>query len=225
MSSEITILQDEHGLLELAESFDTQLTEGMSAYQITHFVLSDLEFPTPDSKYYQCLREMRTRYESIVSLEQEYLDLQDEIALLGLEIEEQEPISMNGPNSIEAKRADIRMQQAQRKQDHKRNELHTMEKRASEVLRELQVFYDLYTKLKGQRKYDSHEAAEAETWRARFQQRLQMGQFDQLPPIPEARELVEDFQRQRIAAQQQNGNIIPARAAVPQGNSGQHPLQ
>ena len=62
--------------------------QGMTAFQIRNFVLCDLEFPTPDSKYWQAKLELFVRLQNIISMHFDYRKRKTSICLLKAKIEE-----------------------------------------------------------------------------------------------------------------------------------------
>lgn len=214
----ITILTDPDEILALTKDFDTQLIQGMSAYQIRHFVLNDVEFPTADAKYYQCLKEMYTRHEALVEMQFEYEDLEDD-----LDIAEADYASLFAENPQSSKREKATLRKTKRKSTKIQHTMDSLRRNAEDTMRELRVFYDLYLSLKEQTTHETYDAQEAATWKERFKNRLYSGQFDKLPPIPEANQIIQEFQKQQQTRQQLAGgpNGVPG---GPQGAVHGHPL-
>jgi len=52
---------------EILKHFAT-VPQGMTAFQIKNFILSDLDFPTPDSKWWQAKLELWVRMQNIIAM-------------------------------------------------------------------------------------------------------------------------------------------------------------
>jgi len=72
---------------EIYKFFKT-VPQGMSAFQIKNFVLGDLEFPTPDSKYWQAKLELFIRLQNIISLHYDYRKRKASIRISKAKVEE-----------------------------------------------------------------------------------------------------------------------------------------
>jgi len=52
--------------------FFNTVQQGMSKFQIQHFVLGDMEFPTPDSKWWQAKLELWVRLQNVIQMHYDY---------------------------------------------------------------------------------------------------------------------------------------------------------
>lgn len=76
---------------ELCESvykFFRTVPQGMSAFQIRNFALGDLEYPTPDSKYWQAKLFLYVRLQNVISIHYDHRKRKARIRISKAKIEE-----------------------------------------------------------------------------------------------------------------------------------------
>ena len=130
---------------------------GMSGYQIKHGVLSNREFPTPDSKYWQCVRELFARYDGVLSNNYKYLMTKLEIEKLEAE-KETLPKSKIGDIECRMKELDIAF---------KTRQLDGMKLSVEDTIRQMKEFFNLMREYEPDRKFKTKEESEPEYWQAK----------------------------------------------------------
>ena len=109
---------------------------GMSYYQITNFVLSDKEFPTPASKVFQAVREMYVRFENLVNQQFEFQKVEANAEIKQCECDDlmqqayQTPLVMAKAKLARVERDQLVMR------------LEFIKKEAKRQLRELKAFWE-----------------------------------------------------------------------------------
>lgn len=85
---------DRDMLVKASEAFKG-MQLGMSGFQIKHGVLRHDEFPTADSKYWQCVREIHARFGSLVDSQYNYNKVKIEVLKLELELKRTDATEMD----------------------------------------------------------------------------------------------------------------------------------
>ena len=153
--------EHEQMLLSSLEYFK-DIDAGMTHFQITHFVLSDKEFPTPASKYFQARKEMFARYTNLVNQYHECQVLEAEAELFNVE-----QMELEKKDLTTSPRARAEWQLANVKRQQKLMRIQFVKKEAARQLRELQAFWQNHQHY-GQmlRPGVTRELAEPEFWQA-----------------------------------------------------------
>jgi hypothetical protein len=87
MSTENVIVSlDEQLMANIDEALKAEVTSRHSYFQLKYFVIG--KEPTTQAKMWQCLRELKTRRESIVAIEMQIEESKDQLELLDIQIEE-----------------------------------------------------------------------------------------------------------------------------------------
>ena len=157
---------------ELIGSFNVEMLRKMegqfehlmlrhSEFQIENFIIG--QFITPDRKHRQCLQELWTRYQALLSelydIEKLKIELRrialkqkkltDKKGMVSTKLTEEEEIDLDEINLMNT-HTSVRMEMSKRKM--------------SETLREMTKLWELYNQLESQRKHKNYEEAEAEYW-------------------------------------------------------------
>ena len=149
---------EDQAMLRDSLQYFNDIDGGMTHYQITMFVLNNIEFPTHASKYYQARKEMFVRYTNLINGYQEVQLLQAEAKLLEAEIEEKWL-----EKETKVRNANIDIMTVKKEQKLMRIEF--VKKEASRQLREMKAFWDNHQAY-GQmlRPGVTQELAEPEHW-------------------------------------------------------------
>ena len=130
---------------------------GMSGYQIQYGVLSNREFPTADSKYWQCVRELFARYDGILLNNYNYLKTHLEIEKLEAE---KQYLGHGVINDIERKMKDLDIA-------FKKRQLDGMKVNAEDTIRQMKKFFELMKEYEKDKKFNTKEESEPEYWKAK----------------------------------------------------------
>lgn len=149
-------------IVNKAEKFFEPLHQGHSDFQIKHFILQDDEFPLPDSKYYQAMLEVYSRYENLISQHYEYKKTSNEIKLLEFDIED----ITKAP--VEDKRKEVMIDMKQDEIALKELRMKSIKKSVESTLREMRCFVGCMEELKPQLKYKDYESMQKEHWLRRY---------------------------------------------------------
>ncbi len=136
-----------------------------SEFQIENFIIG--QFITPDRKHRQCLQELWTRYQALLSEWYDIESLKIDLRRLALkrnkltevkemvskELTEEELIDLDELN-LTTTHTTVRMEMSKRKM--------------SETLREMKKFWEIYNQLEGKRKFANYEDAEPEYWQKKL---------------------------------------------------------
>lgn len=182
----IDLMLSERGeMMGVVSDFLTELQSGMSAYQINTFVLNDIECPTPDAKYSQCLRELWTRYQALHDARKQWAITKAKIRLATARIGKFESLAKAAEADsrwdAEEYRARADIQQA-RLEAHQLMLL-MITKGVGETLREMDAFYAAYLQAKTDRRFETIEEAEESTWFARIAMRIKYKSQQGIPPL------------------------------------------
>ena len=79
--------------------------------EMRYSVLNDVSFPTPASKYWQCVREQNVFWENLVQLSCDYQKQQGELELLEIEYDEIKGASKKSQAQRKIKDAEIKQKQ------------------------------------------------------------------------------------------------------------------
>ena len=79
--------------------------------EMRYSVLNDVSFPTPASKYWQCVREQNVFWENLVQLSCDYQKTQGELELLEIEFDEIKGTSKKSQAQRKIKDAEIKQKQ------------------------------------------------------------------------------------------------------------------
>jgi hypothetical protein len=151
---------------KLIGSFNVEMLRGIegqfehlmlrhSEFQIENFIIG--QFITPDRKHRQCLQELWTRYQALLS---EWYDIEKlKIELRRLALKEK---SFAGNEINEEQQIDL--DEIKLMTTHTGVRLEMSKSKMTETLREMKKFWEMYNQLEGQRKFKTYEEAEPEYW-------------------------------------------------------------
>jgi len=139
-------------------------------------VLNDVSFPTPASKYWQCIREQNTFWEQLVQLSCEYQKTQGELELAEIEYDEIKGNSKRHNAQRKIKDSEIKQKQFilmnMRLQAHDR----VREIKLWEVIKEEQL-------KKGDFDISDVNKHQAESYAKRWEREMQIGQMTNQPDL------------------------------------------
>jgi len=195
-TSDILSKDESTQLSELSENLEQRFNAGQrfrSKYEMEHSVLMDVKYPTPDSKYWQSVREQMVFFENLVILSYDYKKNLANLEILKCEKEEIEiEIKLkqglikkpNQPESV----LDLTLRKLSAQLSIKEAEIGQSEftilcqkKVAQDRLREVLSWEDIMNELKPDMKHgiDSYEEHQPESSFQRFYQEANMIQHAQ----------------------------------------------
>jgi len=185
------LVEDDNELKELLHDLFTELQSGMSRYQIHKFVLNPVEFPTPDSVWHQCLRELIGRFDSLAGLESELRQLRIKAELHTVKQKKYERAASNSTDELERQELKLKAQLEREKAEQAQRRIPFVLRQIKDTSYEAKAFLDAYRVAKRQRVFEHHEDAEPFNWYARVLMRRKYDPGMPLPPyIEEERQLL-----------------------------------
>jgi len=126
----------------------------MSGYQIENGTLSDVEFPTAHSKFWQCVREIWGRYDGLISLQYQANKLRLEV----LKYEEE-------TTRLRKAGFDLDAMLAENEANYGKLKLAGLKLQVADTLRVMKIFYE---KMKSLEHKPTQEEGEDEFWKEKF---------------------------------------------------------
>lgn len=185
------LVEDDDELKELLHDLFSELQSGMSRYQIHKFVLNPVEFPTPDSVWHQCLRELIGRFDSLAGLESELRQLRIKAELHTVKQKKYERAAASCTDDLERQELRLKAQLEREKAEQAQRRIPFVLRQIKDTSYETKAFLDAYREAKRQRVFEHHEDAEPFNWYARVLMRRKYDPGMPLPPyIEEERRLL-----------------------------------
>jgi len=171
---------------EISDVLQNQPSERHSFFQLRYFLIG--KEPTNQSKMWQCLRELKSRKESIDSLELEYEEQKDRLELLGIEESMLNLFQKEAQNELEelkSKETNIKIKQIKRKKTALISSLDSLINKKRFIEEESHFFLEMFKtlqKVEPLRPFDDIEA-QKEYWSEKLTQKLNLkmltgGQLD-----------------------------------------------
>lgn len=165
-------------LVEMDEVLKFEIAQRHSYFQLKYFLIG--KEPTIQAKMWQCLREMKSRRDSISAIELEIEETKDKIELLDISIEKQSLLEVSGKNPKECvllqREMDINLRQLDRKKKAGEKSLAELLERKKWIEEEsrffLETFKSLY-KIEPLKHFDDVEA-QKEYWTEKLSQKLNL---------------------------------------------------
>jgi hypothetical protein len=138
-------------LSSMEEILEVDVTARHSYFQLKYFVIG--KEPTHQARLWQCLRELKTRKDSLKAINWEIEDAEDNLELLDIDIAEKENSQKNRENSIayEKNKPDRKMEINLRKLNRKRlaqqENLTQLQERRKWIEEEARFFLESYQNL------------------------------------------------------------------------------
>ena len=129
---------------EIKEILKQEVPQRHSFFQLKYFVIGNQ--PTNQSKMWQCLRELKTRYESLESLELEVEETKDKIELLNISCEKFEN-DKNTPNqhgNLFERECNIKIRQTKRQITAAESNLNQLAEKKKWLEQECQFFLQTF---------------------------------------------------------------------------------
>ncbi len=152
---------------EILRHFDT-VPQGMTTFQIQKFILSDLDFPTSDSKWWQAKLELWVRMQNIVSMHYDHRKRVAKIKELKATVEE---LDFNTKTSviidedlrkIKKRLNDAKAEALQVEIDENEFALVCIQKGVSDKLKEMWAFWDSMVELEKEMTFSKIDKNEQE---------------------------------------------------------------
>lgn len=152
---------------EVFKMFRT-VPQGMTTFQIQKFILSDLEYPTPDSKWWQAKLELWVRMQNIVSMHYDFRKRTARIKELKAKIEELDYnnstniIDNDVLKGIKERINNAKIERQQVEIDENEFALVCIQKGVSDKLKEMWAFWDSMFILEKQMQFSKENKDEQE---------------------------------------------------------------
>ena len=152
---------------EILKHFDT-VPQGMTKFQIQKFILSDLDFPTSDSKWWQAKLELWVRMQNIVSMHYDHRKRAAKIKELKATIEELDynnRINVTDNEylkEIKTRQNEAKAESLQVEIDENEFALVCIQKGVSDKLKEMWAFWDSMTELEKEMEFSKIDKDEQE---------------------------------------------------------------
>lgn len=165
-------------LVEMDEVLKFEIAQRHSYFQLKYFLIG--KEPTIQAKMWQCLREMKSRRDSITAIELEIEETKDKIELLDISIEKESLYEISGKNPKESvllqREMDINLRQLERKKKAGEKSLSELFERKKWIEEEsrffLETFKNLY-KIEPLKHFDDVDA-QKEYWSEKLSQKLNL---------------------------------------------------
>lgn len=160
-----------------------------SNFQIRNFILG--KESSDIGKFWQCVRELQARQETLQALETDYQDLLDNIEIAKLDLEEIQLKNIVAKNpalkEIRQKKILIQVSKQKRNIDRLYKTKQSLDSQRENILKEMQVLVEEFEKLSELVAYKDFddESAQLQYWTQKFEKELVLTQTLGLPPNPE----------------------------------------
>jgi len=153
---------------EVYEFFKT-VPQGMTAFQISNFVLCNMDFPTMDSKYWQAKIELFVRLQGVVASHYDHRKRKATIRLLKAKIEECKDKKHLALKEYEKEMEDAKAEQFKIEIDENEFALMNITKQVSEKMSEMRTFRDAMNSLEPLLNHSPEDKEQQETdfWKAK----------------------------------------------------------
>ena len=138
--------------------------------EIRYSVLNDVSFPTPASKYWQCVREQNVFWENLVQLSCDYQKTQGELELLEIEFDEIKGASKKSQAQRKIKDAEIKQKQFG---------LMNMRLQGHDRVREIKLWEKIKNELTDKADFDINDVNkhQADSYAKRWEEEMKVGQL------------------------------------------------
>ena len=138
--------------------------------EMRYSVLNDVSFPTPASKYWQCVREQNVFWENLVQLSCDYQKTQGELELLEIEYDEIKGASKKSQAQRKIKDAEIKQKQFG---------LMNMRLQGHDRVREIKLWEKIKNELTDKEDFDINDVNkhQAESYAKRWEEEMKIGQL------------------------------------------------
>ena len=138
--------------------------------EMRYSVLNDVSFPTPASKYWQCVREQNVFWENLVQLSCDYQKQQGELELLEIEYDEIKGASKKSQAQRKIKDAEIKQKQFG---------LMNMRLQGHDRVREIKLWEKIKNELTDKEDFDINDVNKhlAESYAKRWEEEIKIGQL------------------------------------------------
>lgn len=150
-----------------------------SQWEMENSVLNDVKFPTPDSKYWQAVREQQGHFQELTMLSYEYRMNTEKVNLLKATLDEQlEKLKDSNNHSPTYRKGKAKANILRIKVEKLRYLMLNQQRTAKDRIREVLSWHEIMEKLKPQMLHgtDSYEKHQAQSYKLRFQQEMQIAQ-------------------------------------------------
>lgn len=144
--------------------------------EMRYSVLNDISFPTPASKYWQCVREQDVFFSNLIQLSCDYQKTQGELELLECEYDEIKGASKKSKALRMIKDAEIK---------EKKFSLMNMRLQAHDRVREIDIWEQLKEEQMAKDDFDINDVDkhQRESYRKRWMEEMKIGQMTNQPDL------------------------------------------
>ena len=138
--------------------------------EMRYSVLNDVSFPSPASKYWQCVREQNVFWENLVQLSCDYQKQQGELELLEIEYDEIKGASKKSQAQRKIKDAEIKQKQFG---------LMNMRLQGHDRVREIKLWEKIKNELTDKEDFDINDVNrhQADSYAKRWEEEMKIGQL------------------------------------------------
>jgi len=175
-----TELEPEVFMGDIDKALEAEVVQRHSYFQLKYFVIG--KEPTHQARMWQCLRELKSRRESLTALDMEIADAHDNIELLNIQVEEH--ISQDaGKTENDKRRYQIMFRKLKRQVTAAQHNLCQLEDRKKWLLQEARFFLESYKnleKLEPLKAYDDIEV-QKQYWGEKLANKINLKMLLQSP--------------------------------------------
>lgn len=162
---------------EIQDVLKNEVSSRHSYFQLRYFLIG--KEPTNQSKMWQCLRELKTRHESLSNLDLEREETKDRIELLDISIEkleEDNPYLQDAKASIKNRETIIKIRQIQRQKTAAQASLSSLEERKKWLEEESRFFLETFKNIQKVEPLKSFDDLESQKqyWGEKLSQKLNL---------------------------------------------------
>lgn len=158
-------------LCEEVYKFFRTIPQGMTTFQIRNFALGDLEYPTPDSKYWQAKLFLYVRLQNIFSMHYDYRKRKARIRIFKAKIEECLDKINSTSKEYEKEMLDAKAETYKIEIEENEYALMNITKTVNDIILEMKTFLNIMEELEPQLEFskDNKEEQEAKFWKLKSQ--------------------------------------------------------
>lgn len=161
---------------EIKKILENEIPQRHSYFQLKYFVIGNQ--PTNQSKMWQCLRELKNRYDSLEALDLEVEETKDKIELLDISIEKLK-LDKKNENSygiLFEKECDVKLRQLERQKIAATSNLQQLDEKKKWLEQECHFFIETYKnieKIEPLKNFDDLDS-QLRYWEERLSQKLNL---------------------------------------------------
>ena len=159
---------------EINKVLKHEIAQRHSYFQLKYFLIG--KEPTLQSKMWQCLRELKTRKDSLEAIELEIQETKDKIELLDISIEKMKLDSIKQSEDLDRRECEIKIRQLERQKKAAESNLSEIADRRKWIEEECIFFFETFkniNKIEELKNFDDFEA-QKQYWGEKLTQKLNL---------------------------------------------------